>query len=82
MATTLTIPLGAYLLVGAALGIRWHGFRGGVWIVVIVMTSFTWPLTLWAVHLHQKRDLSRFAGTDKGDGSYDTAAREEQAKAA
>jgi hypothetical protein len=59
MATALVIALATYLLLGIAQGIRWHGFRGGVWIVVIVMTGFVWPLTLWAVRSDEQRRIAQ-----------------------
>jgi hypothetical protein len=57
MATVLAIVVAAYLLVGVALGIRWHGFRGGVWIIVIALTAFIWPQTLLALRLDEERRL-------------------------
>src|SRR5262245_39105085 len=57
MARVFAIVIAAYLLIGIALSIRLHRFRGGVWILVIALTGFIWPLTLFALRLDNERRL-------------------------
>jgi hypothetical protein len=73
MATALAIALATYLLVGFALGVRFHGLRGGVWIIVILITGFAWPLTLWALYLDHKRHLYRLAAAGELAPSANTS---------